>query len=59
MFQHNTNSSSYDVYIFLQRTNIPLEGLDRHALRVAAISGPHSQIGAIFGTISPVVGLHG
>ena len=38
-----------------QRTNIPLQGLDRRALTVGAMSGPHCQIG----TISPVVDLHG
>ena len=26
-----------------QRANIPLQGLDRRALTVGAISGPHSQ----------------
>ena len=26
---------------------IPLQGLDRHALTVGAISGPHSQLGAL------------
>ena len=26
-----------------QRTNIPLQGLDKRALTVGAISGPHSQ----------------
>ena len=30
-----------------QRTNIPLQGLDRHALTVGTISGPHSQIGGL------------
>ena len=30
-----------------QRTNIPLQGLDRHALTVGAISGPHTQLGAL------------
>ena len=29
------------------RANIPLQGLDRHALTMGAISGPHSQIGAL------------
>ena len=27
-----------------QRAGIPLQGLDRHALTVGSISGPHSQI---------------
>ena len=30
-----------------QRANIPLQGLDRHALTVGAISGSHSQPGAL------------
>ena len=30
-----------------QRANIPLQGLDRRALTVGAISGPHSQLGAL------------
>ena len=30
-----------------QRANIPLQGLDRRALTVGAISGPHSQPGAL------------
>ena len=30
-----------------QRANIPLQGLDRRALTVEAISGPHSQPGAL------------
>ena len=30
-----------------QRANIPLEGLDRPALTVRVMSGPHSQIGAL------------
>ena len=30
-----------------QRTNIPLQGLDRRALTVGALSGPHSQPGAL------------
>ena len=45
--------------MYPQRTNIPLQGLDRCALTVGAISGPHSQIEASIGTISPVVDLHG
>ena len=32
------------MYLHLQRTNIPLQGLDRRALRAGAILGPHSQI---------------
>ena len=42
-----------------QRANIPLQGLDRRALTVGAISGPHSQPGALFGAILPVMDLHG
>ena len=45
--QDDTNSrvqSSYDVYMYPQRANIPLQGLDRCALTVGAISGPHCQI---------------
>ena len=30
-----------------QKANIPLQGLDRRALTVGAISGPHSQNGAL------------
>ena len=30
-----------------QRANIPLQGLDRRALTVGAVSGPHSQPGAL------------
>ena len=30
-----------------QKVNIPLQGLDRCALKVEALSGPHSQIQAI------------
>ena len=39
--------SSYDVYMHPQRANISLQGLDRRVLTVGAISGPHSQIGAL------------
>ena len=35
------------VYMHPQRANIPLQGLDRRAPTVGAISGPHSQPGAI------------
>ena len=47
-----------------QRANIPLQGLDRHALTVGAISGPHCGHGQLalepsFGAISSVVDLHG
>ena len=30
-----------------QKVNIPLQGLDRRALKVEGLSGPHSQIQAI------------
>ena len=39
--------------MYPQRANIPLQGLDRRALTVGAISGPS------FGAISPVMDLHG
>ena len=47
-----------------QRANIPLQGLDRRALTVGAISGPHRGHGQLalepsFGAISSVVDLHG
>ena len=35
------------MYLHPQRANIPLQGLDRHALTVGDISDPHSQIGAL------------
>ena len=35
------------MYMHPQQTNIPLQGLDRRALTVGAISGPHSQTGAL------------
>ena len=38
---------------------VPLQGLDRHALTVGAISDPHSQIAALFGAVLSVVDLHG
>ena len=47
------------MYMHLQRANIPLQDLDRRALTVGAISGPHSQTELSFGPISPVVDLHG
>ena len=34
-------------YMHPQRANTPLQGLDRHALTVGAISGPLSQIGGL------------
>ena len=42
-----------------QRANIPLQGLDRRALTVGAISGPIANLEPSFGAISPVVDLHG
>ena len=51
------------MYMHPQRASIPLQGLDRHALTVGAIyirfRRSHSQIGALFGAISPVEDLHG
>ena len=41
------HEDSYDVCMHPQRANIPLQGLDRRALTVGAISGPHSQPGAL------------
>ena len=41
--QDDTNSrvlSSYDMYIYPQRVNFPLQDLDRSALTVGTISGP-------------------
>ena len=50
-------------YMHPQRANIPLQGLERRKLTVGATSGSHSKIGASFGTsfgtILPVVDLHG
>ena len=45
--KEDTNSivqSTYNVYIHPQRANIQLQGLDRHALTVGAISVPLSQL---------------
>ena len=42
-----------------QRANIPLQGLDRHALTLGAISSPTANLEPSFGAISPVVDLHG
>ena len=39
--------SSYDMYMHPQRAKIPLQGVDRRALTVGAISGPHSQPGSL------------
>ena len=44
--------------MFPKRANIPLQGLDRHALKVGAISGPTAKLETIFGIISPVLYLH-
>ena len=33
------------MYMHPQKANISLQGLNRHALTVGAIKGPHSQIG--------------
>ena len=48
--QDNTNSrvySGYDVHIYPQWANIPLQGLDRRVLTVVAIAGSHCQIKAL------------
>ena len=48
--QDDTNirvQSGYDIHLYPQRTNIPLQGLDRCALTMGAISGPHCQIGTL------------
>ena len=43
-----------------QMANIPLQGLDRHAPTVGAISGvPTANLEPSFGAISPIVDLHG
>ena len=42
-----------------QRVNIPLQGPDRRALTVGAISGPTANLEPFFGAFSPVVDLHG
>ena len=39
-----------------QRANIPLQGIDRCALAVGAISGPQAKFEVSFSAISPVVG---
>ena len=39
--------------------NIPLQGLDRRALTVGAISGPHGELEGSFGAFSPVKDLYG
>ena len=46
------------MYMYPQWANIPLKGLDRHALTVGAISGPHGKLEPSFGAMSPVVDLH-
>ena len=47
--QDNTNGraySGYDVHMYPQWVNSPLQGLDRHTLTVETISGIHCQIRA-------------
>ena len=34
------------MYMYPQRASIPIQGIDRHALTVGAISGPNCHIGA-------------
>ena len=45
--------------MYPQWANIPLQGLDRCALTVGAISGPTAKPEPCFGAISPIVGLRG
>ena len=47
-----TVSSDYDIYKYSN-------GLNRHILTVATISGPHHIVKPSLGTISPVMNLHG
>ena len=47
------------MYMHPQKANITLQGLDRCALTVGAISGPLAKLEPSFGAISPVVDLHG
>ena len=56
--QDDTNSrvSNYDMYMYPQRANIPLQVLDRHAMTVGAISSLHKQMEPC---ISPVINLLG
>ena len=56
--QNDTNDrvwSGYDVQMYSQWVNIPLQVLNRHVLTVGAISGFHFQIR---GTILPAMKLH-
>ena len=48
----------YDVYMYAQRANIPLQDLDRCALTVETVSGPTAKLEPSFGAISPVIDLH-
>ena len=48
--KEDTNSrieSTYDMFMHPQRAIIPLQGLDRRAQTVGAISGPYSQDGGL------------
>ena len=47
----------YDVHLYVQRANIPLQGLDRCVLTVGALSGTPAKLEPSTGTISPVVSL--
>ena len=49
----------YDIHMHPQRTNIPLQGLDKRVLTVGAISRPIAKLEPSIGAISPVVELHG
>ena len=55
------NQSSYDMYAYMypQRAIISLQGLDRHALTVGAISVPIAKLEPSFDAISSAVELHG
>ena len=45
--------------MYSQRSNIPLQGLDKGVLTVGAISGPTAKLEPYIGAISPVMDLHG
>ena len=45
--------------MYPQRANFPLQGLERCALTVGAVSGPQCQLELSIGAISSVVNLYG
>ena len=49
----------YDVHLYVQSANIPLQGLDRCVLTVGALSDIPAKLEPSTGTISPVVSLPG